>query len=127
MKYHIRGTKRNHAYIRITSLMEEFKKKKEKISIVAGAYNDFTIIKNYLEQNEFNLYETLKMWDFKNNNTIMYKHLKDALSVRGFQFDPYIRDLLINIALKYVVDEEKSNNNLDNNLINYEALCLEFV
>jgi hypothetical protein len=113
--------------------MEEFKKKKEKVSIVAGAYSDIVIIKNYLEKNEFNLYETLKMWDFKKNNTIIYKHLKDALSVRGFHFEPYIRDLLINLALKYVVNDISENHytnikdNIENSVINYEALCLEFV
>lgn len=103
------------------------KRKKEKMSIIAGVYNENALIKSYLEENKLNLYEILKMWDFKNNKTIMYRHLKDALLVRGFNFNSTIRDMIVNIALKFVIDHQNLKDNLDKVLINYEALCLEFV
>ena len=108
--------------------MEDMKRKKEQNNLQSGSYNEIAVIKNYLEQNNFNLYELLKLWDFNKNNTIMYRHFKDALMVRGIKFDPYIRDLLINLAMKYIIeDKTKQKEILDNLLVNYEALCLEFV
>jgi len=128
MKFHSRGSKRNHSYLKISTLIEDIKKKKEQISILSGTYNEIAIIKNYLEQNNFNLYELLKLWDFNKNNTILYKHFKDALMVRGIKFDPYIRDLLINLAYRYITeDKTKKNQKFENLYVNYEALCLEFV
>jgi hypothetical protein len=107
--------------------MEEFKKKKEKLSIVAGAYNEISIVKSYLEESQLNLYEILQMWDFRKNGTIIYKHLKDALNVRGFKIDSSIRDLILNLALKFVTDENHKLINIDNSEINYETLLLELV
>lgn len=109
--------------------MEEFKRKKEKLSIVAGAYNEISLVKNYFEQREghTSLYEILQMWDFKKNGTILYKHLKDALNVRGFKIDPSIRDLILNLALKFVIEENKKITNIDNLVINYENFLLEIV
>ena len=126
MKFHVRGVKRNHSYLKVKALIDEVKKKK--VSQLADTYNEVSIIKNYLDENQFNLFEILKLWDFKKNYTIVYRHLKDALSVRGFKFDPFIRDLIINLALKYIIDEGKNlKGNMDLALINYETLCLDFV
>ena len=105
--------------------MDQIKKKKVTVS---GAYNEIALIKNYLETSNCNIYELLQMWDFKKNNTIVYRHMKDALSVRGFKFDPIIRDLILNVAPKYVVeDNENHMGNVDLVSINYESLCLDFV
>jgi hypothetical protein len=105
-------------------MIEEVKKKRDKVSILSGVYTDVSIIKNYLSQNNINLYMLLKNWDFNKNNLIPYRLLKDALLVRGFKIDPYIRDLIMNLALKFA---SKTDSDLDNFLINYESLCFEFV
>jgi hypothetical protein len=126
LKFHLRGAKRNHAYIKIKSILEDYKKKREKVSIVAEAYNDIAILKSYLERNKINLVELFKIWDFKGNHTIQYKHLKDCLNVKGFNFDPTIREIILNIALKFVV-QDKKNKNMDNFFINYEDFWMELV
>ena len=108
--------------------MEDIKKKKEQITMLSGTYNEIAIIKNYLHQNSLNLYELFKLWDFNKNNTILYRHYKDALMVRGIKFDPYIRDLLINFALRYKFEEiAKDKEKFDKFYVNYESLCLEFI
>jgi hypothetical protein len=66
------------------------------------------------------------MWDFNKNHKIKYKHLKDALSVKFFKFDPVYRNMLINLALKYIINRA-SCTDLDNSEINYEALCLDLI
>ncbi len=126
MKFHLRGAKRNHAYLKIKSILEDYKKKREKVSIVAEAYNEIAILKAYLKKNRINLIELFKIWDFKADRTILYKHLKDCLNVRGFKFDPNIRELILNLAMKFVLQDHKLKN-IENCYVNYEAFWLELV
>jgi len=73
------------------------------------------------------MYEHLKVWDFEKNNTIKYKHLKDALSVKFFKFNPQFKQLMLDFALNFKIEQDKFAGNLDNINIDYEDMCIELL
>ena len=98
-KYHMRGNKRNHNYLSVTDLINR-KKNKTKAKIIEENIE----IKNYLKENNINLYDSLSNWDLQNNNTITYYHLKDALASEVFQMDKKYQKLILDYALKFVTN-----------------------
>ncbi len=103
--------------------------RKKKVTKSDGMYNTVSIVKNYLEENNIHLYEFLKNWDFNQQNKIKYRHLKDALSAKGYiGLDHNIKDIITDMAMKFILGGyNKKKGNLDEAYINYEGLCLEFV
>ena len=67
------------------------------------------------------LFEHLQRYDFKKEYTIKLRTFKDCISVQFFHFDQAIRDLLIDMSLKYLIDEgQKDENDM---FLNYDKLC----
>ncbi len=113
-------------YLKLRDLKYDFKKKKyENKELNKIFLDEATYIKEYIEKKGLDLYEHLKKWDFQENGTIKFRNLKDSISVKFFDFDPDVRDKLLEFSLKYTIDEFSNENNEKNNdkFINYEKMC----
>ncbi len=109
-KYHMRGNKRNHNYLWISDLLSK-KKDKYLMNINAKRLDECEQIKEYLRENNINLYERLSMWDFKKNNTITYPNLKDALAMKGFEVEKKYQNMILDYSLKYVTNGNVGDKN----------------
>ena len=109
-KYHMRGNKRNHNYLWVSDLLNK-KQDKYQMNINAKRIDECEQIKEYLRENNINLYERLSMWDFKKNNTITYLNLKDALAMKGFEIEKKYQNMILDYSLKYVINGTVGDKN----------------
>lgn len=126
-KFHLRGAKRNHQFVKITDFSEEKKKKIENRENIKNiiVFDETSQIKEYLVKKKMDLRDHLRKWDFLKNGTIKYINFKDCISVKFFDFDPNIRKLLLDMCLKYTVDEIIENQ--EDWYINYEKMCDDLI
>lgn len=117
MKYHNKGYMKNHDYLTI----EENKKK-----IKAGINFDIKRLREYIKSNKIILYDHLKMWDFKKNSLIKVKHLKDALSVKFFNFKKEYCNILLSFSYQFL-KENSDLSNINDCYLNYEEMCFNLI
>ena len=111
LKFHMRGAKRNHEYVTVEDVLrDEYKVKKEKY-IDPEKIEKREKIKEYLRENNINLGEKILVWDFKNDKTITYKVLKDALSIKSTNISEKMQNEILDYALDFVINGTKKNKN----------------
>lgn len=81
-------------------------------------------LRNYLVERKDSLFNHLKMWDLKDENKILYKHLNDALSVKFFKFDTTYKEMLLQFSMKYLVTTEKK---MEDYVIDIEKMCYDLL
>lgn len=119
-RYHLRGTFKNHEYLLVEkSNINTSTNSKYVISHISASVLK---LKDYLIKNMISLYDHFKLWDFQHNGQIKLKHLKDSMSLKFFNFTEEMRDAVIRLAYKYVIE---SKSNFEESVIRYEDLCLE--
>ena len=107
----MRGAKRNHEYVTVEDVLrDEYKVKKEKY-IDPEKIEKREKIKEYLRENNINLGEKILVWDFKNDKTITYKVLKDALSIKSTNISEKMQNEILDYALDFVINGTKKNKN----------------
>lgn len=117
MKYHNKGYMKNHDYLTV----EENTKK-----IKPGMNFDIKRLREYIKLNKIILYDHLKMWDFKKNSLIKVKHLKDALSVKFFNFKKEYCNILLSFSYQFL-NENRDLSNINDCYFNYEEMCFNLI
>ena len=85
-------------------VLEEKKKNLENKENIKNFLDEVATIKEYLEKKQMDLYVHLKKWDFQKNGTIKYRNLKDSISVKFYDFEANVRNLILNFAAKVLND-----------------------
>lgn len=94
-KFHMRGLQRNHKYIIVDDSINKKEFDPKKIDLRET-------IKAYMKEHALDLFDKLKMWDFKNNKRITLTALKDALAMIGIEEE--MSKKIVDYAMNFVIN-----------------------